>query len=333
MAPPKGEHIIDRTPEYEEFINNLRVFHEQRGTNLDAEPKMGNLVVDLFKLFNYVVELGGYDKVSEEKLMWRKVCEILNLMRTSAPADAYSLKQIFYKNLAAYEIKTIHNKEPPPPEILEYTTAKGGSLLTRTLENYSARNKPGHRESEVSGDDGTPSRDRAAASDTPGSGRAARGLREAPPQRVIFQPDTGNSSRQTRHASNQHSTPTSHASNQVPHHTPSSHPHPLSHGPAHTPTMQVSHPYQQQIRGASYIYNPPEPDFQLQSVMNWEPSRAEPLQLAAVDTPSSNPGLFAQRQRALRRQIVGEPPAIQWRFFLNAGKLDRPLPPQDVGSC
>ncbi|KAK2074743.1 hypothetical protein P8C59_008926 [Phyllachora maydis] len=181
------EHAIDCTPEYDEFIAKLKDFHEARGTPFEAEPKMGNLTVDLLKLFNLILENGGYDKVSEEKLKWRQMCDGLGLSRTNAPADAYALKQIFYKNLAAWEIKTIHNREPPPPEILEFVTAKGGSLLTRTLENFHARGKqPGAPESPRSGDDGTPSRERKA-DETPSSGRASRELPE-PSRRIIIQP-------------------------------------------------------------------------------------------------------------------------------------------------
>lgn len=36
----------------------------------------------------------------------------------------------------AYEIKYFHRKEPPPKEILEDITAKGGDLLNRTMENF-----------------------------------------------------------------------------------------------------------------------------------------------------------------------------------------------------
>ena len=36
----------------------------------------------------------------------------------------------------AYEISTVHNREPPPKEIVEDVSAKGGDLLTRTVENY-----------------------------------------------------------------------------------------------------------------------------------------------------------------------------------------------------
>jgi hypothetical protein len=41
--------------------------------------------------------------------------------------------------LRAYEISTFHKREPPPKEILEDVSAKGGDLLNRTLENYTVR--------------------------------------------------------------------------------------------------------------------------------------------------------------------------------------------------
>lgn len=34
----------------------------------------------------------------------------------------------------------VHGKEPPPREILEDVSAKGGNLLSRTIENYMAVN-------------------------------------------------------------------------------------------------------------------------------------------------------------------------------------------------
>lgn len=37
---------------------------------------------------------------------------------------------------SAYEISDVHKREPPPKEILEDVSAKGGDLLNRTVENY-----------------------------------------------------------------------------------------------------------------------------------------------------------------------------------------------------
>ncbi|EAQ85183.1 hypothetical protein CHGG_09197 [Chaetomium globosum CBS 148.51] len=316
MAPTKAtvEHSVDRTPEYEKFIEELRVFHEKRGTNFDPEPKMGNFTVDLLKLFNYIIEHGGYDKVSDEKLMWRKMCEGLGLMRHNAPADAYTLKQIFYKNLAAYEIKTVHNKEPPPPEILEFTTAKGGSLLTRTLETFQARAKT---DREGSTEDGTPSRERRAE-ETPASGRASRGLREAPAPRVIFHPDT-NSSRQTRHASGQQSG-ASGATTQ-----PQSQPHQNSQSHGGAPIAMHQNPSHPGRGAPSVVYNPPGPDMSNPLVQSYQPQPSTQVPLRIVDTPASNPDLFARKQRLLRQPTVPTPnPGALVRASIPPGTLDGP---------
>ena len=73
MAPPRTrEPSIDYTPEYNEFITKLTAYHQKRGTHFDPEPRVGAKHVDLLALFNAVVERGGYDKVSDEKLAWRK---------------------------------------------------------------------------------------------------------------------------------------------------------------------------------------------------------------------------------------------------------------------
>ncbi|KAK1755697.1 hypothetical protein QBC47DRAFT_452203 [Echria macrotheca] len=320
MAPtkpvPVAEHKIERTPEYEKFIEELRAFHADRGTTFDPEPKMGNTNVDLLQLFNYIVENGGYDKVSEEKLMWRKMCENLGLMRHNAPADAYTLKQIFYKQLAAYEIKTIHKKTPPPPEILELTTAKGGSLLTRTLENYQARAKA---EKDESGDDGTPSRERQA-NDTPSSARASRGLREAPAPRVPFYPETS-SSRQTRHASGQQpgaaSTPAANSPAQSAQH---------GHSNAATPHSQPNHQMNRDRGATNYRESYSWPahssasDIMNLAIHQYQLPAPQPMPLRIVDTPLNNPERFPGRHRLLRQAQAQGPTST-------AALLRQTLPP------
>ena len=81
---PKGSrpyiHEIDRTPEYEDFMTRLRDYHINRGTVLDPEPKVGAIHLDLFKVFNHIVANGGYDKVSEEKLAWRRMASELGIL-------------------------------------------------------------------------------------------------------------------------------------------------------------------------------------------------------------------------------------------------------------
>ncbi|KAI9818792.1 MAG: Chromatin structure-remodeling complex protein rsc9 [Pycnora praestabilis] len=277
MAPPRGprEPSIDRKPEYEAFMEDLAAYHEKRGTTLDREPRVGSRRVDLLKLYNAVVARGGYDSVSVEKLAWRKLGQEFSLGTTNLPALAFNLKSTYYKNLAdsAYEITNIHKREPPPKEILEDVTARGADLLNRTLENYKI---PGSRESgnlangqdsDISGDEVTRTpKEEKMDIDDPGSGggRVTRGLRQAPPQRVLFQPDVS-SSRQTRHSSGNMNSPQPTAA------TPS----------------------------ASYSSssNPNSMSF---TIANYEPRPQMPLTLRPVITPSNNPELFKKKQEILK---------------------------------
>ncbi|QUC21400.1 uncharacterized protein UV8b_05643 [Ustilaginoidea virens] len=291
-------HTIDRTPEYDEFMTKLKDFHEKRGTVLDPEPKVGLIFLDLYKVFNHIVANGGYDKVSEEKLAWRRMASELGLHSNNEASTAFSLKEKFYKNLAAYEIRTVHNKEPPPKEILEDITAKGAGLLTRTLENFRPKRDSNVNagDSAASGDDATPTRERSAP-EVPSSSRASRGLREAPPQRVIFQPDTA-SSRATRQTSQQNAAQTASPAQ--------SNPQPSS----HHATMPPMPPGGHHGRGPSIMHHPSNPDNTSSLVLSYQPKHLKPLQLRAVATPSSAPGEF-QRQRLAHRPAHADPASRQ----------------------
>ncbi|KJZ70427.1 hypothetical protein HIM_10195 [Hirsutella minnesotensis 3608] len=281
-------HAIDRTPEYEDFMTKLRDYHAKRGTVLDPEPKVGMIHLDLFKVFNHIVANGGYDKVSEEKLAWRRMAAELGLFSNNEASTAFSLKEKFYKNLAAYEISTVHGKEPPPKDILEDVTAKGASLLTRTRDNFRGKRESNVNatDSAASGDDGTPTRERPTAEIPTSSSRASRGLREAPPQRVIFQPDTG-PSRTTRHSANQHTSQTASPAAMNHQQPPSNHANmpPMHHG-GHHPTG----------RGPSIMYHPPNAENTSQMVLSYHPKQLKPLPLRAVPTPSSAPHEFPRNR-------------------------------------
>ncbi|ROT36254.1 hypothetical protein SODALDRAFT_281889 [Sodiomyces alkalinus F11] len=311
-------HTIDRTPEYEEFMARLKAYHAQRGTTLDPEPKVSNVNLDLYKTFNLIVANGGYDKVTEEKLLWRKMREKLGIPTTNEPSTAYQLKEKYYKNLAAFEISTVHGKEPPPKDILEDVTAKGGSLLTRTRENF----RGGKHESSMAGDSAasgddataTPSRDRTAPETTPTSAslRASRGLREAPPQRVIFQPDTA-PARSSRHSSaTQAASHLINSSQDRPSATPQNVNGQPSNSPvhypahnqtpgqlAHTPVPFSAHGRVQ--RGPSDSFTPQDREYVSSAVDSYQPASFQPMHgipLRPVDTPSNNPIAFARRRHA-----------------------------------
>jgi chromatin structure-remodeling complex subunit RSC9 len=290
MAPPAKapEQSISYTEEYNDFISKLAEYHQKRGTQFDPEPRVGTKIVDLLALFKAVVEKGGYDKVSDEKLMWRKISQDFNLGNANLAATAFSLKTTYYKYLVAYEMSTIHKKEPPPKEILEETTARGANVLTRTVENFrpSSSRERGNLglDSGESGDDGTPVRDRIGSEDTPGSGgRATRGLRQAPPQRVLFQPDTlpARQSRQT---------------------------------PILPPT-----------RGASTSYHPTrDPDSISDVVTNYEPRTQMPLTLRPVITPGNNPTEFKKLSAVKEQLAAASKPTPSQRIMLPGTGFDGP---------
>lgn len=82
---------------------------------------------------------------------------------------------------SAYALKRVHKKEPPPKEILEDITAKGGDLLSRSTETFRTPQKHEHvaNGNDSEGSDGdasrTPKPDRMDI-DEPASGeRRSRG--------------------------------------------------------------------------------------------------------------------------------------------------------------
>ncbi|KAL8932389.1 MAG: hypothetical protein Q9211_006343, partial [Gyalolechia sp. 1 TL-2023] len=274
----------------EAFIQKLKAFHAERGTTLDTSPRVNGKPIDLQKLYQIVLSIGGYDQVCREKLAWRKVGHEFHLGATNAAAYAFALKTVFYKNLAslsthlanfksAFEIKDHHKKTPPPKAILEDVTAKGGDLLSRTVENYRQRMV---EDTEASGEEEvrTPDGGDKMDLDEPGSGtgRSTRGqyrvlsqqrpqilmvgtgLRQAPPQRVLFQPDVS-SSRQSRPATGQGQSP-----------------QPATAAPS-------SHPY---VATTNQNTMPP-------SISSYEPRPPMPLTLRGLNAPANNSTRFYQQ--------------------------------------
>ncbi|KAF4595828.1 RSC complex subunit Rsc9 [Ophiocordyceps camponoti-floridani] len=313
VSPQEAQmHAIDRTPEYEEFMTKLRDYHARRGTTLDPEPRVGVIHLDLFKVFNHIVANGGYDKVSEEKLAWRRMASELGIFSNNEASTAFSLKEKFYKNLAAFEISTIHGKEPPPKDILEDVTAKGASLLTRTRDNFRGKRDVNATDSAASGDDGTPTRERPAVENPTSSSRASRGLREAPPQRVIFQPDTS-SSRPTRQATNHQSAPTP-----APTQPPISANTPLSLQPMPPQTGHHQAGHHPARHGPSIVHQPPNAEDTSQLVLSYQPRNMRPLQLRPVATPGYAPAEFPRPrppQRPPPLHISGRQPMLPGTGF------------------
>ena len=95
----------------------------------------------------------------------------------------------YSRHYSAYEIKTIHNQEPPPKEILENLTAKGGDLLKRTVENFRppSGNHGNAQDSDGSADESRTPKEEKMDVDEPGSGgRTTRGRNHQTLTRIGF---------------------------------------------------------------------------------------------------------------------------------------------------
>lgn len=169
----------------------------------------------------------------------------------------------------AYEISNYWHKEPPPKEILEDITAKGGNVMGRTLDNFE---RPHTREegnlanvnsSDAENEEQTPKQEKMEVDDVPGSatGRSSRGLRQAPPQRVLFNPDT-NPGRLARTTSNQMPSP--------------------------SPGNPISTP----LHNPSYLTNGTS-----MTLANYEPRQQYPLSLKPVTTPANNPEYYKFKRK------------------------------------
>ncbi|KAI1766952.1 hypothetical protein GGR53DRAFT_484177 [Hypoxylon sp. FL1150] len=308
MAPGRGPgnkdlyiHEIDRTPEYVEFIQKLQDFHEKRGTAFEPEPRLptmhGHVNVDLLKLYKAVIAKGGYDELNRVQKAWGVLAAELGMHHIDNKGIgqlSFQLKQDFYRYLAAFWIQDQYDREPPPKEILEQQScaSKHGPVLTRTAENFKLSSSRSGVE--------TPGRDERPSESTPVSGNRASGrLREAPPQRVPFQPETG-PSRQPRQTS-QNATPaaatTTHTSH-PPHTQPTNHHLPQHHNPNNP--LHLIQAQQAALRGASSTFTPTNPDTASRILEPFEPRPPISVPLRPVNTPGNNPVEFAKRQRQLR---------------------------------
>lgn len=175
-----------------EWYRDLQAFHAARGygyytkqhksttdirsSNLDPNPRVHGKPIDLYDLFYNIEGRGGYDKVSAEKLLWRTIAADFHLAANHAAASAFQAKTVYFKNLAAYAIKRVHKQEPPPKEILEDLTAKGGDLLTRTIHNYRPRIKDKNKHQREEDEEGSDSdHRRTPQADADDVGRSSRG--------------------------------------------------------------------------------------------------------------------------------------------------------------
>ncbi|XP_030587749.1 AT-rich interactive domain-containing protein 3B-like [Archocentrus centrarchus] len=92
---------LDSDPQRKEFLDELFVFMQKRGTPVNRIPIMAKQVLDLYKLYKLVTEKGGLVEVINKKI-WREITKGLNLP-TSITSAAFTLRTQYMKYLYAFE--------------------------------------------------------------------------------------------------------------------------------------------------------------------------------------------------------------------------------------
>lgn len=101
MANSTGKNLLDQRRKKQAFLDELRQFHQGRGSAFKKIPIVGGKELDLGALYVRVVSLGGFAKVSE-KNQWSELGEEFNFPRSCSNA-AFALKQYYLRYLEKYE--------------------------------------------------------------------------------------------------------------------------------------------------------------------------------------------------------------------------------------
>ncbi|XP_058480698.1 AT-rich interactive domain-containing protein 2 [Solea solea] len=101
MANSTGKNLLDQRRKGQAFLDELRQFHQSRGTPFKKIPIVGGKELDLNTLYIRVVSLGGFAKVSD-KNQWIELGEEFNFPRGCSNA-AFALKQYYLRYLEKYE--------------------------------------------------------------------------------------------------------------------------------------------------------------------------------------------------------------------------------------
>ncbi|KAG8440320.1 hypothetical protein GDO86_006178 [Hymenochirus boettgeri] len=92
---------LDSDPKRKEFLDDLFMFMQKKGTPISRIPIMAKQLLDLYMLYKLVTEKGGLVEVINKKI-WREITKGLNLP-TSITSAAFTLRTQYMKYLYLYE--------------------------------------------------------------------------------------------------------------------------------------------------------------------------------------------------------------------------------------
>ncbi|KAJ3160437.1 Chromatin structure-remodeling complex protein rsc9 [Geranomyces michiganensis] len=102
------EDIVEASAEHEAFDKELEEFNLQFGVSKGRDPVLGGKRLDLYKIYQWVTEAGGYEQVTSAR-GWKKIMDLFDLPPTCTNS-AYVAKQLYQKYLYNYEQFKIHHK-------------------------------------------------------------------------------------------------------------------------------------------------------------------------------------------------------------------------------
>ncbi|XP_014258730.1 trithorax group protein osa isoform X2 [Cimex lectularius] len=118
---PKKQHDslgklyeMDEAPERRLWLDKLLQFMEERGTPITVCPTISKNPLDLFRLYLYVKERGGFMEVTKNKI-WKDIAGLLGIGASSSAA--YTLRKHYTKNLLPFECHYDRGGIDPQPII------------------------------------------------------------------------------------------------------------------------------------------------------------------------------------------------------------------------
>ncbi|CAH1121554.1 unnamed protein product [Ceutorhynchus assimilis] len=133
-ASPKTDSLgklyeMDESPDRRGWLDKLLAFMDDRRTPITTCPTISKNPLDLFRLYMFVKERGGFMEVTKNKT-WKDIAGLLGIGASSSAA--YTLRKHYTKNLLAYECQFDRGGIDPQPIInqVEASSKKKGAKAT-----------------------------------------------------------------------------------------------------------------------------------------------------------------------------------------------------------
>nr|XP_023018213.1 trithorax group protein osa isoform X3 [Leptinotarsa decemlineata] len=133
-ASPKSDNLsklyeMDDNPDRKAWLDKLLAFMDDRRTPITTCPTISKNPLDLFRLYMFVKDRGGFMEVTNSKT-WKDIAGMLGIGASSSAA--YTLRKHYTKNLLAYECQFDRGGIDPQPIInkVEATSKKKNAKAT-----------------------------------------------------------------------------------------------------------------------------------------------------------------------------------------------------------